>query len=275
MPTEIGLNSPFEYTISLENLTQTTLNGIVVNEELPTHFKFQGASPPPDEERRAAILDSRVKGTRLIAEALGRLERPPEALICASATGWYGDRGDEPLDESADPGEGFLSEVCREWEAAANPARAAGIRVVHLRFGMILWPDGGALERMLTPFMAGAGGRLGSGRQFWSWVSLDDAVGAILHAAARHDLEGPVNVVAPESMRNRDFTSVLGSVLHRPTLVPAPAPILRLALGEMADELLLASSRVVPGRLQATSFPFRDPELEPALRHMLGRTEAA
>jgi uncharacterized protein (TIGR01777 family) len=225
------------------------------------------------EERRAAIRDSRVQGTRLIAETLAQLERPPEALICASATGWYGDRGDERLDENSGPGRGFLSGVCRDWEAAADAAREAGIRVVHLRFGMILWPDGGALQRMLTPFMAGAGGRLGSGNQFWSWVSLDDAVGAVMHAASRRELEGPVNVVAPEAIRNREFTSVLGSVLNRPTLVPAPAPMLRLALGELADELLLASSRVVPERLSATAFSFRDPELEPALRHMLGRME--
>ncbi|MCL7990183.1 MAG: TIGR01777 family oxidoreductase [marine benthic group bacterium] len=225
------------------------------------------------EERRSLIRESRVQGTRLIAETLAALDRPPRALICASATGWYGDRGDERLDESSRPGEGFLPEVCRDWEAAADPAREAGIRVVHLRFGMILWPDGGALERMLMPFLAGAGGRMGSGDQFWTWVSLDDAVAAVMHAAARQDLEGPVNVVAPEPIRNRDFTAALGSVLKRPTLVPAPAPALRLALGAMADELLLASARVYPKRLEATGFPFRDPELEPALRHMLGRTE--
>ena len=225
------------------------------------------------EERRSLIRQSRVQGTRLIAEALAGLERPPKALICASATGWYGDRGDERLDESSGPGQGFLPDVCREWEAAADPARESGIRVVHLRFGMILWPAGGALERMLLPFLAGAGGRMGSGDQFWSWVSLDDAVGAVMHAAAHEELEGPVNVVAPEPIRNRDFTSVLGSVLRRPTLVPTPAPALRLALGAMADELLLASSRVFPERLGATGFPFRDPELDPALRHMLGRTE--
>jgi uncharacterized protein (TIGR01777 family) len=226
------------------------------------------------EERRSVIRDSRVKGTRLVAEALAGLDRPPEALVCASATGWYGDRGEDRLDENSDPGDGFLSDVCREWESAADPAREAGIRVVHLRFGMILWPDGGALERMLIPFRVGAGGRLGSGNQFWSWVSLDDAVGAVMHAAARRDLNGPVNVVAPQPIRNRDFTSLLGSVLHRPTLVPTPGPVLRLALGDMADELLLASTRVIPERLLATGFAYRDPELEPALRHMLGRTEA-
>lgn len=225
------------------------------------------------EERRRSIRDSRVNGTRLVAETLAGLKRPPKALICASASGVYGDRGDELLPETAPSGGGFLADVCREWEEAADPAREAGIRVVHLRFGMILWPSGGALERMLVPFMAGVGGRMGDGAQYWSWVSLDDAVGAILHAAATDSLEGPVNVVAPEAIRNRDFTSVLGSVLHRPTLMPAPASILRLALGDMADELLLASARLVPGRLLETGFRFRDPELETALRHMLGRME--
>jgi len=225
------------------------------------------------EARRRSIRDSRVSGTRLVAETLAGLKRPPKALICASASGVYGDRGDEMLPETAPGGRGFLADVCREWEEAADPARQAGIRVVHLRFGMILWPSGGALERMLVPFMAGLGGRIGSGAQYWSWVSLDDAVGAILHAAVTESLEGPVNVGAPEAIRNRDFTSVLGSVLHRPTVVPAPAPVLRLALGDMADELLLASARMAPGRLLETGFRFRDADLEAALRHMLGRTE--
>ena len=225
------------------------------------------------DARRRSIRDSRVTGTRLVAEALAGLKRPPKALICASASGVYGDRGEELLPESAPGGRGFLADVCREGEEAADPARQAGIRVVHLRFGMILWPSGGALERMLVPFLAGVGGKVGNGAQYWSWVSLDDAVGAILHAAATDSLEGAVNVGAPEAIRNRDFTSVLGSVLRRPTLVPAPASVLRLALGDMADELLLASTRMVPERLLETGFRFRDPELESALRHMLGRTE--
>lgn len=222
-------------------------------------------------EQRKAIRDSRVTGTRLIAETVAAMKRPPEALICASATGWYGDRGDELLPEGAGPGSGFLADVCRDWEAAAEPAREAGIRVVHLRFGMILWPSGGALQKMIPQFRAGAGGRTGSGQQFWSWISLDDAVGAILHAAATKTLHGPVNAVSPEPVRNAEFVSVLGAVLGRPTLVPAPAGALRLALGRMADELLLSSARVVPARLQESGFRFRDPELEPALRHMLGR----
>jgi uncharacterized protein (TIGR01777 family) len=225
------------------------------------------------EERRRAIRDSRVRGTRLLAQAIAEMEQPPKAMICASATGWYGSRGAEELTESSATGDGFLADVCREWEAAADPARAAGIRVVNLRFGMILWPTGGALERMLGPFRAGVGGRVGDGSQYWSWVSLDDAVGAILHSAATDALEGPVNVVAPAALRNSEFTSVLGSVLQRPTVTPAPGFLLRLALGDMADELLLASARVVPRRLLESGFEFRDPDLEPALRHMLGRVE--
>ncbi len=224
-------------------------------------------------DRRRSIRESRVHGTKLLAETLAGLDDPPSALICASATGWYGDRGDEELHEGSPPGSGFLAEVCREWESAAAPAREAGIRVVHLRFGMILWPAAGALARMLPPFRIGAGGRLGSGRQFWSWVSLDDAVGSILHAAGTEDLHGPVNVVAPRALPNREFTDVLSRVLARPALVPVPAAALRLALGDMADDLLLASSRVVPARLLESGFAFRDPDLASALQHMLGRTE--
>jgi uncharacterized protein (TIGR01777 family) len=224
-----------------------------------------------DDETKRRIRDSRVQGTRLLAQALARLERKPEALICASAIGWYGDRGDDLLDETAGPGDDFLAGVCREWEAAADPARAAGIRVVHLRFGVVLWPAHGALARLLVPFRLGIGGPAGDGRQFWSWVSLDDTIGAILHAAATTDLEGPVNVTAPGPVRNRAFVRTLGRVLGRPSLVPAPAPALRLALGEMADALLLASARVHPAKLEASGYEFLDPELEAALGHMLGR----
>lgn len=225
------------------------------------------------DERRRSIRDSRIVGTRLLAETLARLKSRPQALICASATGWYGDRGDELLSEASAPGAGFLADVCQEWEAAADPAREAGIRVVHLRFGMILWPAGGALKQMLPVFRAGAGGRIGSGRQYWSWVSLDDAIGAVLHAAGTDSLDGPVNVVSPAPVRNAEFTSVLGSVLGRPAVVPVPAAVLRLTMGQLADELLLSSSRVIPEELVRSGFEFQDPELEPALRHMLGRTE--
>jgi uncharacterized protein (TIGR01777 family) len=228
-----------------------------------------------DDEKKARIRDSRVRGTRLLAEALAGLDRKPEALVCASAIGWYGDRGDELLDETSEPGDGFLADVCREWEAAADPARDAGIRVVHLRFGVVLWPAHGALERLLVPFRLGAGGPVGDGRQFWSWVSLDDVIGAIVHAAATPELEGPVNVTAPHPVRNRAFARTLGRVLGRPSLLPAPAPVLRLALGEMADALLLASARVRPARLEASGYAFLDPELEAALGHMLGRSREA
>jgi uncharacterized protein (TIGR01777 family) len=224
----------------------------------------------PDKKRR--ILDSRVEGTGLLAETLAGLDAPPRVLVCASAIGVYGDRGDAQLDESAGPGAGFLAEVVQKWEAAADPARAAGIRVVHLRLGLVLWPAGGALERIRLPMCVGLGGRLGSGRQIWSWVTQDDVLGAVLHAIATARLEGPVNVAAPNPVRNREFTEVLARVMHRPAVLPAPEFALRAALGrEMAEELLLASAHVVPDALERTGYEFTDPVLEPALRHQLGR----
>ena len=221
--------------------------------------------------RKAAIRDSRVNGTRLLCEALAGLARPPTTLVCASAIGIYGDRGADVLTEESSPGEGYLSDVCREWEAAAASAAEKGIRVVHLRIGMVLSPKGGALPRMLPPFRAGLGGVIGSGRQYVSWVTLDDLVGIILHALKSAELRGPVNAVAPAPVTNRELTEALGKVLSRPTLLPVPAFALRLALGEMADALLLASTRVAPRRLEETGYPFRFPELEGALRHLLGK----
>lgn len=223
-------------------------------------------------EKRRRIVDSRVEGTGLLARTLAGLERPPGVLVCASAIGLYGDRGDTRLDEAATPGDGFLADVVRAWEEAADPARAAGIRVVHLRLGLVLWPGGGALERLLLPMRAGVGGRLGSGRQWWSWVTLDDVVGAVLHAVATDELEGPVNVAAPGAVRNAEFTDVLARVLNRPAFLPAPAAALRAVLGEdAADELLLSSARVVSAALERTGYRFSDPVLEAALRHQLGR----
>lgn len=221
--------------------------------------------------KKARIRRSRVAGTRVLAEALSRLERKPAVLVCASAVGFYGDRGEELLDEQSQPGQGFLSDVCCEWEDAASPARAAGIRVVHLRFGVVLTPAGGALGTMLPPFQLGAGGPIGSGRQWFPWVSLDDALGAVLHAFGQATLAGPVNVVAPQAVRQRELARTLGRVLGRPALVPLPGLAARVALGEMADALLLASQRVAPQRLLASGYAFRHPELEPALRHLLGR----
>ena len=221
--------------------------------------------------RKARIRDSRVHGTRVVAEAVARADPRPKALLCASAMGFYGDRGDERLTEASAPGRGFLSEVSREWEEACAPAREQGVRVVNLRFGIVLSPAGGALAKMLLPFRLGAGGVVGSGKQWWSWVGLDDAVGAIQHALVTPGLSGPVNVVAPNAVTNAEFTRTLGRVLARPTLFPVPVFAARLAFGEMADALLLASARVVPERLQQTGCVFHHPELEGALRHLLGR----
>ncbi len=185
--------------------------------------------------------------------------------------GYYGDRGSEILREDSAPGPGFLAEVCREWEAATDPAARAGIRVVRLRIGMVLSRRGGALGAMLTPFRLGAGGPVGRGAQWVSWISIDDLVGAILHALATESLAGPVNAVAPEPVTNRELARTLGRVLRRPALLPLPAVAARLLFGQMADELLLASARVEPARLRATGFTFRHARLEDALRHELGR----
>ena len=226
------------------------------------------------EAQKDAIRRSRVEGTRRFCEALAGFPQPPRVLVAASAIGVYGDRGEERLTEESAPGAGFLAGVCREWEAATEPAQRAGIRVVHLRFGMILSPRGGALGKMLTPFLLGAGGRMGSGRQYVSWVAIDDAIGAVLHALAMGDLRGPVNVVAPTPVTNAEFARTLGRVLRRAAMMPLPAFAARLAFGEMADALLLASARVVPVKLQASGYAFRFPDLEAALRHLLGRMKA-
>jgi len=221
--------------------------------------------------KKARILESRVKGTRLLAETLAELKRPPKVLVSASAVGYYGDRGEETLREESASGSAFLSDVCRQWEAATEPAAAAGIRVVNLRFGVMLSSVGGALPRLLTPFKLGVGGRLGSGKQFMSWIAIDDVIGAILHALGTETLRGAVNAVAPEPVTNREFTRTLGRVLGRPTVFPMPAFAARLAFGQTADELLLASQRVEPAKLLASGYLFRFPDVEAALRHLLGK----
>jgi uncharacterized protein len=223
----------------------------------------------PDKKRR--ILDSRVQGTRLLAERISALATPPKVMVSTSAVGYYGDRGEEVLTEESTPGADFLAKVCREWEAAAEPARRAGIRVVHPRLGIVLTPQGGALGTTLPIFKLGGGGKIGSGRQWWSWVALDDVVGSIVHALTDEGVEGPVNVGSPNPMTNAEYTKVLGKVLGRPTVLPLPAPAARIMLGEVADALLLASQRMRPARLQATGYAFRYPHLEGALRHLLGR----
>ncbi len=221
--------------------------------------------------RKVEIRRSRVNGTQLVSETLTKLQRPPRVLVSASAIGYYGDRGDEVLRESSERGHGFLPAVCVAWESATEQAEKRGLRVVHLRFGVILSPQGGALRKMLLPFRLGMGGRVGSGRQYMSWVALDDAVGAIAHVLGIPALRGPVNVVTPRPLTNLEFTKALGRVLGRPTMAPLPAFAARLVFGEMADALLLSSVRVVPAALEGSGYRFRYPDLEPALRHLLGR----
>ncbi len=215
------------------------------------------------------ILNSRVQGTRTIAESLAKLSGKTRTLISASAIGFYGNRGDELLDESSLPGHDFLAEVCQAWEAATQPAAAAGVRVVNTRFGVVLSAKGGALKKMLLPFRLGLGGKIGSGRQFMSWVVLDDVVGAIAHCLNHASLSGPVNIVAPNPATNLEFTKTLGRVIARPTIFPMPAFAARLAFGQMADELLLASQRVQPAKLQSAGYAFQYPQLEQGLRHVL------
>jgi uncharacterized protein (TIGR01777 family) len=223
-------------------------------------------------QKKARILESRVQGTRLLCEAIMQLVKPPKVFVSASAVGYYGDRGTQLLREESAPGKGFLAEVCRAWEAAAAPVAQRGLRLVYLRLGVVLSPAGGALAKMLVPFRLGAGGVVGTGKQYMPWVALDDVVGAIHHVLTTETLQGPVNVVAPELMTNETFTKTLGRVLGRPTVLPMPAFAVRLAFGEMADPLLLASARVEPARLMASGYTFRYPELESALRSLLGKT---
>lgn len=215
--------------------------------------------------KKRRIVESRENGTRLIAETLAGLAQRPRVLLSASAIGIYGSRGDELLTESSGPGTGFLADVCRGWEEATLPAQRAGIRVVHLRIGIVLDPSGGALRAMLPIFRLGLGGRFGSGRQWMSWITLEDTVGAIVYAMGHEGLSGPVNVVAPEPVTNAVFTMELGKALHRPAVLPAPAWALRLVVGEMADEAVLASARAVPRRLLETGFAFSQANLDGAL----------
>jgi uncharacterized protein (TIGR01777 family) len=220
-------------------------------------------------ERKRRIRESRVAGTGLLAGTLASLPSRPKVLVCASATGFYGDRGDEWLDESSPPGRRYLAEVCRDWEAATAPAEANGIRVVRLRFGIVLARQGGALAKMLPAFRLGLGGRLGDGRQYWSWITLEDAVSVLLHSLACETILGPVNAVSPEPVTNREFTATLGRVLHRPTIFAMPRFAVNLLFGEMGREAMLASCRAKPAKLLAGGFQFRAPDLETALQRTL------
>lgn len=224
--------------------------------------------------KKEAILSSRVDGTRLLCESLAKATRRPGVIVCASGIGCYGDRGDDWLDESSAFGDGFPADVCRAWEGAAEAAKRAGIRVVHLRTGAVLSTRGGALAQMLVPFRLGLGGPVGNGRQYMSWILLEDSVRAIEHAIKTDTLEGPVNIASPEPVTNREFARALGKVLHRPAFLPTPAFLLRLVYGEVADALILSSIRVDPRRLLDSGFTFKHPRIEDALRAVLSSDES-
>jgi len=219
------------------------------------------------EEKKKAIRDSRVFGTRSLIETFDKLKAKPKAFISGSAIGFYGDRGDEVMTESSAPGKTYLSEVCKEWEAESRRAEDMGIRTVLLRTGIVLSKDGGALATMMTPFKLGVGGVVGSGKQWMSWISLDDVVGMINFALENESVRGAVNVVAPNPVTNEEFTKTLGSVLYRPTFLPLPEFAVHMVFGEMGDALLLDSTRVIPKRLQDNGYEFRFTDLKPALEH--------
>jgi uncharacterized protein (TIGR01777 family) len=221
-------------------------------------------------QQKRRIRDSRIKGTSVLTAAVASRERKPSVLVAASAVGIYGDRGDEILTEDSAPGEGFLAELCRAWEDETRPARDAGVRTVNVRTGIVLTARGGALQRMLLPFRLGLGGKQGSGKQWMSWITLDDEIAALRAAIDDTRLSGPVDFTSPNPVTNADFAHALGRVLHRPTVLPTPMLPLKLRYGgELVDALLLAGQRVLPTRLEAISFPFRDPVLQPALEAVL------
>jgi len=234
------------------------------------HLAGEGIAQRWTAAVKRRIRDSRVQGTRLLCEALAKLPQPPKALVCASATGFYGSRGEEWLDESSAPGTGFLADICQEWEAAAAPALKAGIRVVHLRFGIVLAKEGGALAKILPAFKLGLGGRLGDGRAWWSWIAIGDLVKVIHLALTDDSLSGPVNAVAPNPVTNAEFTRALGRALRRPAILPVPRFVIETVFGEMGREALLASARVRPGLLMERRIGFRFPMLEAALHNALG-----
>ena len=229
------------------------------------HLAGHGIAGLWTARHRRLVRQSRVDGTRTLSQALGALARRPRVLVSGSAEGFYGHRGDEVLTEDSPGGTGFLAEVCAEWEAAAEPARRAGIRVVHPRIGLVLTSRGGALQALLRPFRLGFGGRVGDGTQFWSWISLTDVVRALAHMMVREDLSGAVNTVAPHPARNVEFTRALGAALHRPTPFPLPAWLVGLVLGDMGREMLLRSARLEPAKLVRTGFSYVHPTLDRAL----------
>ena len=233
------------------------------------HLAGENVAQRWSDAAKRRIRDSRVEGTRLLVEKL--LEQParPKAFLCASATGFYGSRGDELLTEQSSPGRGFLADICRDWEAATEPALRAGMRVVNLRFGVVLSKRGGALKKMLPAFRLGLGGKIGNGEHYWSWIAIDDVAKAIEFALMTESLRGPVNIISPNPVRNVEFTRALASVLHRPTFFTVPSFAVKLLMGEMGEEALLSSLRVKPAKLENLGFKFDHSDLQPALEHLI------
>ena len=235
------------------------------------HLSGESIASHWDQKKRQAIRDSRIISTRHVAQALAQCAAKPRVLITASAIGFYGNRGQEMLTENSTPGYNFLGMVCREWEKATEPAKEAGIRTVQLRIGIMLSLAGGALKQMVKPFRFGLGGIIGNGKQYWSWVAIEDVVGAMQHALTHEGLSGPVNVVSPNPVSNIEFTRAIAQVVRRPALFPLPPFAVRLFFGQMGEELMLASARVLPTKLEASGYKFRYPELKPALVDILRR----
>ncbi|MEM7230697.1 MAG: TIGR01777 family oxidoreductase [Planctomycetota bacterium] len=256
---------PIAGTVDEEALRASEVDAVV-------HLAGEGiADGRWNEARKKRIRNRRVDGTRVLAEAVSRLESPPSVFVCASAIGYYGNRGDELLNEDSPPGGGFLPDVCRDWEGATVSLDETETRVVHVRIGIILSKDGGALQKMLLPFKMGVGGKVGDGKQYMSWISIDDMVRVLVTAIENAELEGPVNAVAPNPVTNLEFTKSLGKALSRPTVFPMPAFAARLAFGELANDLLLGSLRVDCARLRDVGFEFQQPGLDGALREVLQR----
>lgn len=246
-------------------LDHLQLNGV----DAVVHLAGESVAQRWSDEAKKKIRESRVNGTRTISEAIARAAQKPKVFVCASAIGFYGDRGSEPITEESQPGTGFLAAVCREWEDSCLSAKNAGIRTVNLRFGVILSKAGGALAKMLPIFQLGAGGNLGNGQQYMSWIAIEDAVEAIYFCITNSTLSGPVNLVSPAPSTNAEFTAALGKVLHRPVFLPVPAFGPRLLFGEMADEMLFSGAKVFPRKLEQSGFQFRYAEIESALRKAL------
>ena len=251
------------------HIDPTALEGVDAVIHLAGESIASGRWTPTQKKK---IKDSRVLGTQLLARTIVEAQSQPRVWISSSAIGFYGNTGPTPVDETAQPGSGFLAEVCKAWEAEAEPARQAGIRVVHPRIGVVLAQDGGALEKMLTPFRLGLGGQIGSGTQFMSWIALKDVVGILVHALDHPSVNGPLNLTAPQPVTNAEFTRVLGRVLRRPTFFTVPSFAARLGLGEMADELLLTSAFVVPSATLNSGYSFEHRDLESCLKDLMHQT---